>query len=102
MAEPQSDMPDWVEALRSGFDTDDEGNLKIPRDAHAAFLAAVTYAVSQIDTELFLYSLEYALDDPARNMPFLLLEDEQALHRLHGELRVLVQLWQTKLDELQS
>ena len=94
------ERPRWMDAIRSGFDIDGEGNIKIANQALAAYQAALAYAIAAIDPSTFLHHLEYALEDP--DMPLLLLDEQEQLERLLGTLQVMVALWRTRLEELPS
>ena len=96
------ERPRWMDAIRSGFDIDGEGNIKIANQALAAYQAALAYAIAANDPSTFLHHLEYALEDPEHNMPLLLLDEQEQLERLHGTLQVMVALWRTRLEELPS
>ena len=96
------ERPRWMDAIRSGFDIDDEGNLRIANQALAAYQAALAYAIAAIDPRTFLHHLEYALKEPEHNMPLLLLDEQEQLERLHGTLQVMVASWRTRLEELPS
>ena len=91
-----------MDAIRSGFDIDGEGNIKIANQALAAYQAALAYAIAAIDPSTFLHHLEYPLEDPEHNMPLLLLDEQEQLERLLGTLQVMVALWRTRLEELPS
>ena len=96
------ERPRWMDAIRSGFDIDNEGNLRIANQALAAYQAALSYAIAAIDPRTFLHHLEYALKEPEHNMPLLLLDEQEQLERLHGTLQVMVASWRTRLEELPS
>ena len=85
----------WWEPLREpdGFERED-GKVKIPEHGLMSFLAALGYVAAR-NHPAFLQDLNYAIEDPYRNMPFLLLQDEQTLRRLAAMLRLLAELWRT-------
>ena len=96
------ERPRWMDAIRSGFDIDGEGNIKIANQALAAYQASLAYAIAAIDPSTFLHHLGYVLEDPEHNMPLLLLDEQEQVERLHGMLQVMVALWRTRMEELPS
>ena len=76
---------EWLQSLRKQGQFEGETAL-VPGQGLAAFISAVAYALAQTDYEEAIRNLEYAVDDPYQNMPYLQIADEEALHRLLGLL----------------